>query len=179
MSVHFIQQGVLGSATGVGSPRAGRIRRWDSPVSGSTDRALSRGRRRSVRVRQRRAVMGGLAAFAFVAGLGIGLGGHDAGSMVVAHASAAGGVASSDGANASVAGIAGEVVEGAGRGGLVAVADGYQTVRVMPGDTLWSIAARTFPDADPREAVVAFREANGDQLRTLQVGARLVVPSGL
>ena len=99
--------------------------------------------------------------------------------MVVAHATATGSVASSDGANASVAGVAGEVADGAGSGGLVTVADGYQTVRVMPGDTLWTIAARTFPNADPREAVVAFREANGDQLQTLQVGARLVVPSGL
>ncbi|MDQ1250686.1 MAG: hypothetical protein QG597_5066 [Actinomycetota bacterium] len=53
------------------------------------------------------------------------------------------------------------------------------TVVVRSGDTLWSIAARTFPGADPREAVVAFREANGSQLSSLQVGQRLVVPARL
>jgi hypothetical protein len=44
---------------------------------------------------------------------------------------------------------------------------------------LWSIAGRTFPDADPRAVVTAFREANGGQLRSLQVGAELIVPSNV
>lgn len=51
------------------------------------------------------------------------------------------------------------------------------TVVVRPGDTLWSIAARTFPEADPREAIVAFRQANGSQLAELRPGQRIVVPT--
>lgn len=53
------------------------------------------------------------------------------------------------------------------------------TVVVRPGDSLWVIAARTFPGADTREAVVAFRQANGSDLASLQVGQRLVVPQRL
>lgn len=53
------------------------------------------------------------------------------------------------------------------------------TVVVRPGDTLWAIATRTFPGADPREAVVAFRAANGDRIESLQVGQRLTVPTRL
>lgn len=64
-------------------------------------------------------------------------------------------------------------------GNLTSVAAGVRTVRVLPGDTLWSIAGRTFPDADPRAAVTAFRQANGGQLRSLQVGAELTVPSNV
>jgi Tfp pilus assembly protein FimV len=64
-------------------------------------------------------------------------------------------------------------------GSVAPVATGVRTVRVLPGDTLWSIAGRTFPDADPRAVVTAFREANGGQLRSLQVGAELIVPSNV
>lgn len=53
------------------------------------------------------------------------------------------------------------------------------TVVVRPGDTLWAIATRTFPGADPREAVVAFRTANGGRIESLQVGQRLKVPARL
>lgn len=51
------------------------------------------------------------------------------------------------------------------------------TVAVRPGDTLWSIAARTFPEVDTREAIVAFREVNGSKLSDLRPGQRIVVPS--
>jgi hypothetical protein len=36
-----------------------------------------------------------------------------------------------------------------------------QTVVVEPGDTLWSIARRVAPDADPREVVDALVDARG------------------
>lgn len=53
------------------------------------------------------------------------------------------------------------------------------SVVVRAGDTLWSIASRTFPGADPREAVMAFRRVNGGDLSVLEAGQRLAVPSRL
>ena len=47
---------------------------------------------------------------------------------------------------------------------------------VQPGDTLWSIAARVDPDADPRAVVDALRAANGGA--DLQVGDRLDLDTG-
>jgi LysM repeat protein len=49
-----------------------------------------------------------------------------------------------------------------------------ETYVVMPGDTLWSIAAAIAPDSDPRPVVDALRDANGGRPE-LQVGERLVV----
>ncbi len=53
-----------------------------------------------------------------------------------------------------------------------------EVVVVRSGDTLWSIAARHFPDRDPREAVVALREANGIDGGVLTAGQRLRLPAG-
>jgi Tfp pilus assembly protein FimV len=47
---------------------------------------------------------------------------------------------------------------------------------VQPGDTLWSIAGRLDPDADPRAVVDALRAANGGA--DLQVGDRLDLDIG-
>jgi Tfp pilus assembly protein FimV len=47
---------------------------------------------------------------------------------------------------------------------------------VQPGDTLWSIAGRLDPDADPRALVDALRAANGGA--DLQVGDRLDLDVG-
>jgi nucleoid-associated protein YgaU len=48
--------------------------------------------------------------------------------------------------------------------------------RVQPGDTLWSIAARTFA-GDPREGVWELRQRNGLAGATIVPGQVLVVPS--
>jgi len=47
--------------------------------------------------------------------------------------------------------------------------------RVKPGDTLWSIAARTFA-GDPREGVWKLRERNRLDSATIVPGQLLVVP---
>jgi hypothetical protein len=44
---------------------------------------------------------------------------------------------------------------------------------VQPGDTLWSIAQRLAPDADPRPLVEELRDLNGGS--KLEVGTRLAV----
>ena len=48
--------------------------------------------------------------------------------------------------------------------------------RVKPGDTLWSIAERTF-SGDPREGVWELRERNGLDSATIAPGQRLVLPT--
>src|SRR5438132_9732459 len=49
-----------------------------------------------------------------------------------------------------------------GRAGPVGGAGGrYETVTVARGDTLWTIAARRYPDADPRQMVGEIESANG------------------
>ena len=48
--------------------------------------------------------------------------------------------------------------------------------RVEPGDTLWSIAARTFP-GDPREGVWELRERNDLASATIVPGQMLVLPA--
>jgi len=48
--------------------------------------------------------------------------------------------------------------------------------RVKPGDTLWSIASRTFA-GDPREGVWKLRERNGLASATIAPGQVLVLPS--
>ncbi len=48
--------------------------------------------------------------------------------------------------------------------------------RVKPGDTLWSIAIRTFP-GDPREGVWELTERNGLASATIVPGQVLVLPA--
>jgi LysM domain len=48
--------------------------------------------------------------------------------------------------------------------------------RVKPGDTLWSIAERTFP-GDPREGVWELRERNELASATIVPGQVLVLPA--
>lgn len=52
-----------------------------------------------------------------------------------------------------------------------------RTVVVRPGDTLWSIAGRTEPQADPRAVVEAITAANDVDPEALVPGQRLVVPA--
>ncbi len=54
-----------------------------------------------------------------------------------------------------------------------------QTVVVEQGDSLWLIAGRTAPSADPREVVTRIRELNGMRSNLIQPGQVLLVPSTL
>jgi len=54
-----------------------------------------------------------------------------------------------------------------------------QTVVVEQGDSLWLIAGRTAPTADPREVVTRIRELNGMRSNLIQPGQVLLVPSAL
>jgi LysM repeat protein len=51
-----------------------------------------------------------------------------------------------------------------------------RTIVVRPGDTLWSIAQRVRPGADPRETVALIEERNGVAAGAIQAGQSLVVP---
>jgi hypothetical protein len=52
----------------------------------------------------------------------------------------------------------------------------YETVTVQQGDTLWTIASRRYPDADPREKVGEIEQANGLGGPTIEAGQRLRLP---
>jgi Tfp pilus assembly protein FimV len=52
-----------------------------------------------------------------------------------------------------------------------------RSVAVRSGDTLWTIAQRIEPDADPRAVVDAMTSANGVDPDRLIPGTRLVVPA--
>jgi nucleoid-associated protein YgaU len=52
-----------------------------------------------------------------------------------------------------------------------------RSVVVGAGDTLWSIAERVAPNADPRDVVARLEAANGLPDATIQAGARLVLPA--
>jgi nucleoid-associated protein YgaU len=54
-----------------------------------------------------------------------------------------------------------------------------QSVVVQQGDSLWLIAGRTAPSADPREVVTRIRELNGMRSNLIQPGQVLLVPSTL
>ncbi len=50
------------------------------------------------------------------------------------------------------------------------------THTVRPGETLWAIARRYFPETDPRCGVMAIQRVNGLDGGPLSVGTVLVVP---
>lgn len=54
-----------------------------------------------------------------------------------------------------------------------------RTVVVGAGDTLWSIAERIAPQADPRDVVADLERANHLPGATVQAGERLALPAGL
>ena len=58
--------------------------------------------------------------------------------------------------------------------GVAAVAD---RVTVRPGETLWSIAERVRPGADPRATIARIRDMNGLQSSVAQAGQVLLVPA--
>lgn len=54
---------------------------------------------------------------------------------------------------------------------------GYEVVGVAPGDTLWDLAARRYPNADVREKVDEIERANGLDGAVIHPGEMLKVPS--
>ncbi|MGI8652009.1 MAG: LysM peptidoglycan-binding domain-containing protein [Geodermatophilaceae bacterium] len=61
-----------------------------------------------------------------------------------------------------------------GSSGLVPVAG--TSVIVGPGDTLWSLAERVDPAADPREVIAAIMRLNDLESSALQTGQVLLLP---
>ncbi|HEX8002927.1 MAG TPA: LysM peptidoglycan-binding domain-containing protein [Mycobacteriales bacterium] len=53
-----------------------------------------------------------------------------------------------------------------------------RTAVVQPGETLWAIAHRVAPAADPRRTVALLTELNGLGSRPIVAGQRLVLPPG-
>lgn len=53
------------------------------------------------------------------------------------------------------------------------------SVEVRSGESLWSIAERVAPNADPRDAVAAIKSANRLSGSVVQPGTRLIIPSQL
>lgn len=52
----------------------------------------------------------------------------------------------------------------------------FQTVTVMPGDTLWSVAERVAPSADPRDVVDAIMRLNALSSARLDAGQQVAIP---
>lgn len=53
----------------------------------------------------------------------------------------------------------------------------FETVTVMPGDTLWSIAESVAPTADPRDVIGEITRLNLLQGGALQIGQELAIPA--
>lgn len=53
----------------------------------------------------------------------------------------------------------------------------FQTVMVVPGDSLWSIASKVAPTADPRVVIEEITALNALEGATLQVGDELAIPA--
>jgi Tfp pilus assembly protein FimV len=62
-------------------------------------------------------------------------------------------------------------------GAVPAQAPAQRTIVVEPGETLWSIAQRARPGADPRETIAWIQAANGVDAGSLQAGQSLTVPA--
>jgi len=52
----------------------------------------------------------------------------------------------------------------------------FDTVTVMPGDTLWAIAEDVAPGADPRIVISEIQKLNALSSGSLQVGQQLAIP---
>ncbi|MFF3029091.1 LysM peptidoglycan-binding domain-containing protein [Microbacterium sp. NPDC057944] len=77
------------------------------------------------------------------------------------------------------AGIAFAALSGgsAAASGAHVAAASFETVTVMPGDTLWSIATTVAPDADPREVIGEISRLNMLTGGALQIGDELAIPA--
>ncbi|WP_040163545.1 LysM peptidoglycan-binding domain-containing protein [Microbacterium gorillae] len=58
-----------------------------------------------------------------------------------------------------------------------APADTFQTVTVLPGDSLWGIATEIAPDADPRDVVADIISLNALGTSDLRAGQTLAIPT--
>lgn len=58
-----------------------------------------------------------------------------------------------------------------------APAGSFETVTVMSGDSLWSIALSVAPNADPRDVVSAIERLNALDGATLGAGQKLAIPA--
>ncbi|HEX5858625.1 MAG TPA: LysM peptidoglycan-binding domain-containing protein [Microbacterium sp.] len=59
----------------------------------------------------------------------------------------------------------------------IAPSASFETVTVMGGDTLWSLAADIAPTADPRDVVDAIARLNALDGVTIEPGQRLAIPA--
>jgi len=53
----------------------------------------------------------------------------------------------------------------------------FETITVVPGDSLWSIASKVAPNVDPREVIDEITDLNMLDGATLQVGDELAIPA--
>jgi hypothetical protein len=53
----------------------------------------------------------------------------------------------------------------------------FETVTVMPGESLWTVATEVAPNADPQEVVTAIVSLNQLQSATVQPGQKLAIPA--
>ena len=61
--------------------------------------------------------------------------------------------------------------------GETGVTANFETVTVVPGDTLWAIAESVAPGVDPREAMHEIQKLNALTGGELQVGQQLAIPA--
>lgn len=64
----------------------------------------------------------------------------------------------------------------AGASDLEPVGSATETVTVLAGDSLWSLATNAVSTGDPRDTVQRIRELNGIEGSVIVPGDRLVVP---
>ncbi|MDT0158609.1 LysM peptidoglycan-binding domain-containing protein [Microbacterium sp. ARD32] len=53
----------------------------------------------------------------------------------------------------------------------------FESVTVLPGDTLWSIAAEVAPGIDPREVIDDIMRLNNLGTGAIQAGAEIAIPA--
>ncbi|WP_313357793.1 LysM peptidoglycan-binding domain-containing protein [Microbacterium sp.] len=53
----------------------------------------------------------------------------------------------------------------------------FETVTVLPGDTLWSIAAEAAPTSDPRDVIDDIKRLNDLPTGMIQVGTSIAIPT--
>lgn len=61
--------------------------------------------------------------------------------------------------------------------GEAAQSTSFDTVTVMPGDTLWAIAEEIAPTSDPRTVINEIQKLNALSNGSLQVGQQIAVPA--
>lgn len=61
--------------------------------------------------------------------------------------------------------------------GDAGVTTAFETVTVLPGDTLWSIAEEYAPGSDPRGVIQEIESLNALHGGSLQVGQKLAIPA--